>query len=131
MNIDPKYIQELGELILRCEDVEETENWDGLAFVFDVGDGHMANSGFMYVGDKVIPSSAEVESDIMVLDNKILEFREAIRQACGHEFVQLLIQMTSSGKIHIDFEFNDRERWNMGPANYRAMRENLRPSLDN
>lgn len=131
MNVDPKYIQELGELILRCKDVEETENWDGLAFVFDVGDGHMANSGFIYVGDEGIPASARIKDDRRALNNKIRDFREAIRQACGHDFVQLLIQMTSSGKIHIDFEFNDRERWNMGPANYRAMRENLRPSLDN
>ncbi|MFK7161351.1 hypothetical protein V6U78_09920 [Marinospirillum sp. MEB164] len=128
MNIDSRYIQELGELILRCEDVVETESWDALAFVFDVGDGHMANSGFIYVGDKVIPASARPEFDMMALDNKILEFREAIRQACEYEFVQLLIQMTSVGNIHIDFEFNDRERWNMGPANYRAMRENLRPT---
>jgi len=127
MNIDPKYIQELAELVLRCKRVTETEDWDALAFVFDIADGHMANSGFLYIDDKIVPASARITDDLMALDNKILEFREAIFNACGHKFVQLLIQMNSAGKIHIDFEFDNPKRWNMGPANYRAMREQLRP----
>ncbi|GAB2916298.1 hypothetical protein [Rheinheimera gaetbuli] len=33
-------------------------------------------------------------------------------------------------KIHIDFEFDNPTRWNMGPANYRTMREQLRSAFD-
>ena len=127
MNIDPKYIREIGELVLRCDDVIEEPAWNALAFVFDITEGHMANSGFIYVDDDIVPAAAGIEEDLMALDNKILEFREAIFNACGHKFVQLLIQMNSAGKIHIDFEFDNPKRWNMGPANYRAMREQLRP----
>ncbi|WNO60344.1 hypothetical protein [Rheinheimera sp. MMS21-TC3] len=127
MKIDPKYIQELGKLVLRCKDVIAEHNWDLLAFVFDIADGHMANSGFIYIGDEVIPASARIQEDKMALSNKIREFQQAIFEACGHKFVQLLIQMNSAGKIHIDFEFDNPKRWNMGPANYHAMREQLRP----
>ncbi|MBU1308305.1 MAG: hypothetical protein KKE30_02070 [Gammaproteobacteria bacterium] len=130
MNIDPKYIQELGELVLRCKRVVETDGWDALAFVFDIADGHMANSGFIYVGEEIIPASARIQEDKMALSNKIREFQQALFEACGHKFVQLLIQMNSAGKIHIDFEFDNPKRWNMGPANYRAMREQLRPAFD-
>ncbi|MDP5189972.1 hypothetical protein [Rheinheimera baltica] len=127
MNIDPKYIRELEQLVLRCKDVVSEQNWEALAFVFDVNEGHMANSGFIYIGEEIIPASARITDDKMALSNKIREFQNAIFEACGHKFVQLLIQMNSAGKIHIDFEFDNPKRWNMGPANYRAMREQLRP----
>lgn len=127
MNIDPRYIQELAQLVLRCKDVVAEQSWEALAFVFDVSEGHMANSGFIYIGDEIIPASARIQEDKMALSNKIREFQNAIFEACGDKFVQLLIQMNSAGKIHIDFEFDNPKRWNMGPANYRAMREQLRP----
>src|SRR5690606_40266219 len=102
------------------------------AVVFDINEGHMASSGFIYVNDKIIPASASFANlgDKKALSNKIREFQNAIFEACGHKFVQLLIQMNSAGKIHIDFEFDNPKRWNMGPANYRAMREQLRPAFD-
>jgi len=127
MKIDPKYIQELGALVICSEDVVEEPEWNALAFVFDITEGHMANSGFIYVDDEIIPAAAGTEEDPMALNRKIREFQNAIFEACGHKFVQLLIQMNSAGKIHIDFEFDNPKRWNMGPANYRAMREQLRP----
>ena len=130
MNIDPKYIQELAELVLRCKRVVESEGWDALAFVFDVNEGHMANSGFLYIGDRIVPASAGIAGEPMALNQKIREFQQAIFEACGHKFVQLLIQINSAGKIHIDFEFDNPKRWNMGPANYRAMREQLRPAFN-
>ena len=130
MNIDPKYFDDLRNLVLRCQDVLEEPAWNALAFVFDVTEGHMANSGFIYVDDDIIPAAAGIKGEPMALNQKIREFQNAIFEACGHKFVQLLIQMNSAGKIHIDFEFDNPKRWNMGPANYRAMREQLRPAFD-
>jgi hypothetical protein len=67
----------------------------------------------------------------MVLDNKIHEFQAAVEEKFGHKFKQLLIQMEQeSGRIKIDFEFDDPKRWNMGPSNYIKMREELRPQFD-
>lgn len=129
MNIDPKYIQELGMFLLRCDSIVDHPGWSALSIVFDINEGHMASSGFIYVGDKIIPASASFESldDKKALSNEIRELQNAIYEACGHKFVQLLIQMNAEGKINIDFEFDNPKRWNMGPANYRAMREQLRP----
>lgn len=131
MNIDDKYILEIGTLILRCEDVVE-EDWDFLTFVFDVGEGVISNSGFIYSGSEIIPASAEIESEPLLLDNKIEGLRSKIYDQCNKEFKQILIQMESNtNRIKIDFEFDDESRWSITPANLRQIREELKPNFDN
>lgn len=130
MNIDSKHILELGELTLRCKKVQNNE-WELLSFVFDVADGHIANSGFLYTKDKIRPASARIEADPLILDDKIVELRELIFKQCNEKFKQLLIQMEKkSGKIKIDFEFDDPSRWSITPANMKQIREELRPSFE-
>ena len=123
-------IQEIGSLILRCEDSLE-ESWDTLSVVFDLGNGYISNSGFMYERDNIIPMIADIEDDPMVLDNKIHKFQAAVEEKFGHKFKQLLIQMEQeSGRIKIDFEFDNPKRWNMDPSNYIKVQEELRPQFD-
>ena len=129
MKTKDDYIQEIGTLILLCETVIENE-WDTLTFVFDTADGHTANSGFLYNGDKIRPASAGIDSSPLLLRDTIREFRELTAKDCGQKFKQLLIQMEkSSSKIKIDFEFDDGTRWKMVPAKIKEYRESLRPSF--
>ena len=105
--IEDKYILTIGELLLRCKKVIDNE-WDLLAFVFDIGDGHIANSGFLYSGEKIRPASASIEDEPLLLDDKIFELQELVAQKFGHKFIQLLIQMESkTNRIKIEFEFDD------------------------
>ncbi len=130
INIDDRHAAEIGELILRCRKVAENE-WDSLALVFDIGDGHSANSGFLYRDDKVRPVSAGIDEDPMLLSNKLRDFQTVVRGQCGQDFKQLLVKMEKkSGRIKIDFEFDDPTRWTMGPRNLRERREELRPSFE-
>ena len=74
---------------------------------------------------------ADIDDAPMTIDNKIREFQSALKEKYGKKFKQLLVQMEKeSGRIKIDFEFDDPKRWNMGPSNYIKMREALRPDFD-
>lgn len=130
MNINDKTIFELGELVFSCKKVIENE-WDLLAVVYDTGEGYTANSGFLYNKDKIRPISLSIENNPLLLDEKILEFRQKIYEQCGQKFKQLLIQMEKeNGRIKIDFEFDDPSRWTIKPAKLKEMREALRPQFD-
>jgi len=123
-------IKEIGSMILRCNDTQENE-WRSLSVVFDLGENHASNSGFLYTTDKIKPMTAGIDGEVMTVVNKIREFQTVVEKKYGKKFKQLLIQMEKeSGRIKIDFEFDDPKRWNMGPSNYIKMREALRPKFD-
>lgn len=127
MKVDDSFILDIAETIQKCNDVVENE-WDLLSFVFDVGEGHMANSGFLYSGDKVIPASASIRGQRKLLSGKIIELQKVIHNQCNYKFKQLLIQMErETSRIKIDFEFDDANRWSITPSNIKQMREELRP----
>ncbi|WP_370981209.1 hypothetical protein [Agaribacterium sp. ZY112] len=129
MNIDNEYINEIGELVLRCRKVVQNE-WDVLALVFDTAEGHTANSGFLYYGDKIRPISAGIDGEPLLLDLKIEQLRKKIAEDCGAKFKQVFIQMEKkSGKIKVDFEFEDSSRWRIVPSKLKEMREALRPKF--
>jgi hypothetical protein len=129
MNIDDKYILEIGQLLLRCEDMVENE-WDCVTIVYDVNEGHTANSGFLYMKNEVLPTSASIKDEPLLFSDKIVEFQEIIYEECGHKSKQLLIQMErETNRIKIDFEFDDASRWAIKPAKIKEMREILRPDF--
>ncbi|WP_370981212.1 hypothetical protein [Agaribacterium sp. ZY112] len=123
------FIQEISSLVLRCKDVVAND-WDGLTFVFDVADGHIANSGFLYSGDKIRPATARIKEEPLLLSGTIKEFRQVVANECGEKFKQLLIQIEKeSGHFKIDFEFDDAKRWAIVPSKMKEMREALRPKF--
>ena len=125
-----KLIHEIGELVLRCEKVLANE-WELLAFVFDLRDGAISNSGFLYNADKVRPASAGIEDAPLLLDNKIVELQRVIQDECGEQFKQILIQMEkSTQKIKIDFEFDGYDRWSFKPSNYAKIKAEIKPAFN-
>ncbi|WP_157576220.1 hypothetical protein [Pseudoalteromonas sp. SW0106-04] len=130
MNIPTERLQYIADLFLRCEDVAENL-WTAFTFVFEFNDGHMANSGFIYNAEAVRPASAEIEDDPLLLDDTLLEFREEVYEQCDWRFIKMLFQMESeTGRFKIDFEFEDKSRWEIHPGNMMEMREQLRPHFD-
>lgn len=128
MNIDNKYINELGGAILGCDDLVN-EEWELCAYVFNVNDGHTSNSGFLYSGDSVMPSSTKTRSNRLLISDKVLELREAVFQECGHKYKQLLVQLEKeTGRFKIDFEFDDPDRWNI-VSDLEGMKQKLKPEF--
>ena len=123
-------ISEIGELILTSPDLQEND-WESFSLVYDIGEGHTANSGFLYDNKSIAPFFAESENDPMEIDNQILALQQEIQLTTGHKFKQLLIQMEkNTNKIKIDFEFDNPNRWSITPANMKEMKELLRPKFD-
>lgn len=130
MNIEDRTLTDIVELFLRCKKVKENP-WTELAFVFEFGDGHISNSGFLYNGDSVRPATASIDEEKLLLGDTLSALREDIYQQCGHKFNQLLFQMENETKrFKIDFEFDDPTRWAITPSTFFDMREKLRPKFD-
>ncbi|TLX50345.1 hypothetical protein CWC31_11885 [Pseudoalteromonas ruthenica] len=130
MNIPQERLQYIADLFLRCKKVKENP-WTELAFVFEFNDGHMANSGFLYNGDAIRPATARIEEDMLLLSDTLREFREEVYEQCDWRFIKMLFQMESeTGRFKIDFEFEDKSRWEIHPGNMMEMREELRPHFD-
>jgi hypothetical protein len=131
MNINDKYVHDIGVLILQCEKVISNP-WNSLSVVYDTGEGHTANSGFLYTEDSITPISVSIAGQRLLLRNKILEFRNVIFEQTGDKFKQLLIQMEKDPvRVKIDYEFDDQSRWSISPRNRKTIREELRPRIDN
>jgi len=130
MNISDETLMEIAQLFLRCRKVKENP-WTEFAFVFELGQGHISNSGFLYNEDKVRPATASIEEEKLLLGDALMALREDIFKECGHKFNQLLFQMENETKrFKIDFEFDDPTRWAITPNNMFEMREKLRPKFD-
>lgn len=125
------FIPELGELILQSKRVLEYDNWNCLTVVYDVTDGSMSNSGFIYIEDKIIPISTKIESDSRAIINKIREFRAALAEKTGKKFKQLLVQMENeTGRIRVEFDFDKGNTWRFIPSRLKEIKEELRPKFD-
>lgn len=127
MNIPSEKLIEIAKLFLECQRVKENQ-WTEFSFVFEFGEGHISNSGFLYNGDDVIPATAKIKDYPVLLGDTLLTLRELVYKECGHNFIQLLFQMESkTNRFKVDFEFDDPKRWKITPSNMFEMREKLRP----
>jgi|SRR5690554_173085 len=130
MNNLNHYIIEVGEMVLRAEKPQK-HNWEAITIVYDISDGHAANSGFLYFENKIIPTSIRINGEPMAIADKLLEFRDAMAEQTGKKFKQLLIQMErETGRIKIDFDFDKGNKWTIVPSRLKEMREELRPKFD-
>ena len=117
-------------ILLRCEDIIGSE-WSEFSFVFEFFEGDVSNSGFLYFDDVITPAIAEVEGELMLLDDSLEALREGVYQQTGYNFNQLLFQMERKTKrFNMDFEFDDPTRWLITPSNVLVMREKLRPEFE-
>jgi|GEM_PF-2039631 len=118
-----------------ARDVMEAKNlidlkWDKVAVVVDLNDGHFAQSGFIYLADEVEPCTVKT-ADRKLFSNDCRRLQSSILEETGKTVRQMLIQVErNTGKIKIDFEFDNPARWSIGPGNMKEMREALRPKFD-
>jgi len=111
-----EYVFKIGELILRSKKVIERD-WELLSVVYDTGEGFISHSGFLYSNEKVTPVTTRIDAEPLLLSNTIKEFREKVFENSGKKFKQLLVQMEKkTGRIKIDFEFDNPQRWTFAPS---------------
>ncbi len=129
MNINDTFIVNVGKEVLKAELLSEVV-WQELALVVEVAEGYFSDSGFLYNGLDIEPFDAYSENPL-ALRNAISELNEEVLKACGNKFKLLLIQMEKeTGRIKIDFEFDDPGRWAIKPSKLKEMQESLRPEFD-
>ena len=119
-----KLIHEIGAVIVQSPRIAALE-WQHLVFVANVEREHTTLSGFAY--DRSGKSRPASPGGMQTLD-KIAALREAMRMDGSEPWAACLIRIErSTGKIAMDFEYEDPSRWAITPTNVRQMAETLRP----
>ena len=100
--------------------------WTGVSLIFRTEPGSDSLSGYLYEADSwsaFFPETAEEE---------LTETLHALRRSSaspGHApwHACLLRIRRADRKVLLDFEYDDADRWEAGPANYEVMAESVRP----
>lgn len=105
-------------------------DWASLALVVRIDDGASMVSmhGYAYLDDGEIVAETPEGDDVA---DKFRELRAAMAKVgpTGRAWKAALVQITrATGAVGFQFEMDDAERWNVTPANWETMREDLRPA---
>jgi len=129
MSDKSKVIHEIGKEILNAERLEN-EYWTSLALVITLTQGSFSQTGYLYLIDEIKPFIAKSEKPL-ALRHLSKELAEIIKEESKVDVVQILVQIRQSDlKIKIDFEYENRSRWSITPANMKEIKEDLRPAFD-
>jgi hypothetical protein len=119
-----RLIHEIGAAIVQSPRIAALD-WQHLVLVANVEQSHSTLSGFSYDSSG---KSRPVSPGGMETLDKIGALREAMRTDALEPWIQCLIRIQrDTGKIAVDFEYEDPSRWAITPANVRQMAEQLRP----
>jgi YD repeat-containing protein len=118
-------INAIGGRIVHDENYTRYD-WDSLSLVVTVDDAMSSSSGFVYLDTgEVVPNHP---SGFDVLD-LFEELQEATARPDGKRWKAALVQIVrATGKMHLEFEWDDADRWKVTPTNLDARREELRPA---
>ncbi len=102
--------------------------WESLAIVVEFGDGYRSASGYAYSGDGAVSPVACGWRSIQASVNAYLGSHYEPGDRLPLKFLVQLERDT--GRYEVTFEDSDEERWKTRPANFREMRQQLRPAFD-
>ena len=126
-----RLINEIGQEILGANNLQDID-WSSLSLVFDIHDGHTAESGYLYTPDKTKPFVARTQN-ARALSDLCQSLREHFHKETGSYLVQMLVQIGNGEdecRMNTEFEFDDPHRWSITPANMKEMKEKLRPVFE-
>jgi hypothetical protein len=120
-----RLIDKVGHGILGSEAFAD-DGWMAISLVTRI-EGAIFNHGFKYYPDgRVIPAS-EITFETTML---FVELVDTMEQLEGRRWKVCLVQIVRPDmKIHIEYEYDDGDRWSVTPANLETMREELRPAV--
>lgn len=117
-------VQDLGRSIVNSPRIA-SQDWRDLVMVAVVRDDHASMSGFVYDGGgksrPVTPGGGMALQQVQAL-------REATQVEGKTPWQACMIRINrESGKIHVDFEYEQPGKWEITPANVRKKADELRP----
>ena len=120
-------IHAIGELILSDPPTEGME-WDKLALVVNFEPFSQSISGFYY------DASAEAEpatvTDFAIVE-KVAELRQAMAEPSANLWHSCLIQLVrTTRRIVLTFEYDNPDRWHIGPKTIQRIKAAICPPDD-
>ncbi|MFV2116157.1 hypothetical protein ACFHW0_28000 [Micromonospora sp. LOL_025] len=104
------------------------EGWESLAMILEFGEGYRSAHGYAYSPDGVVTA---VSCSWPSIESAVHAYLGSHYKPGDLLPVKILVQFDrTTGRYQVTFEDKDEERWAVKPANYREMREALRPRLD-
>ncbi|CAM3527823.1 hypothetical protein OCAE111667_14125 [Occultella aeris] len=104
------------------------EDWESLAMILEFGDGYRSVHGYAYSPGSAITA---VACDWASIEPEVQAYLGDRYEPGDPLPVKILVQFDrATGEYKVTFEDTDEERWAVKPANYRQMREQLRPKFD-
>lgn len=103
--------------------------WDAIALVVEVADGGatVSQHGYAYLDDGTI--AAEVPEGETLTDLFRDLNREMVAASGKRPWKAALVQIVrATGKMGVEYEYDDASRWQVTPSNWETMREQLRPA---
>jgi len=120
-------IHAIGELILN-DPPTEGMGWNKLALVVTFEPFSQSISGFYYdASDKAEPATV---NDFAIVE-KVAELRQAMAEPSHNLWHSCLIQLIhATRRIVLTFEYDDPERWHIGPKTLQSIKAAICPPDD-
>jgi len=117
-------VHEIGSLLVNDPAYRDSD-WDGIAVVTIVEGGTVQVSGYTYRnGDKPKPSLPRSYD----LDDRFEELCNAMQTPDGGKWKTALVKIRrDTGKITIDYDYDNPLRWKVTPLNLTTLPEEMRP----
>lgn len=106
--------------------------WDGVSLVGTFSEGQRRMTGFRFFADGAFKASLPKDKDLGIM-NGLRDLHREMSAETGAAWHQCLIQIWKPGpKIHIDFEYDDPERWKLKPVSLDVSdyANSIRPPMD-
>lgn len=117
-------ILEIGRLIVGDRKVA-AQPWDRYALVAWYGEGVSTLNGFRYVGDE--PGQAATPESFE-LEDRLDELRAATRVDGKQPWRACVVKLDrDSGKVSVDFAYEDADAWRVSPATAAEVARRARP----
>lgn len=114
----------VGEAIIGNAKYQDA--WAALALVATFGGGTESMFGYVYYDDGSWAARTPKGFDVLT---GIGALRAAMTEPGGPAWKTCLLQITRADmRLDIDFEYDDEERWKVGPDSLERMVESLRPA---
>ena len=127
MSEKDRLVMQLANAIVSDDDIRSS-NWDAVSVVIRIHEGGSGGvTGVRFRGENSEPEAPHPWNVMPPAE----ALREEMRRVDGHEWIKCLVQITrSDGKVHIDFEYDDWERWKLKVKSLdtRDYQMSLRPS---
>lgn len=110
------FIVNIGRLLMKSGR-GSAESWDYAGYMFETADG-LSSSGeiFLYAGRKRLEMALDFDDQDSIIEN-FKRLREVTHVEGDAYWIKCNLILRSDGDLRMLFEFDDKARWKITPAN--------------